>query len=245
VVGFRRRRLGPVMAWAFLASRAVSVRPEGPRCAVTVFDGHDMIRILIADDHPMLRDGVAAAIADEPDMVSVGQAGDGIEAIESFSRLRPDVTLMDLQMPGMDGLAAISAIRKIDALAKIIVLTTYPGDVQATRALRAGAAGYLLKGNLRNRLIETIRSVHVGRRVVDADVAQDIALHSPTEALVEREILVLHEIARGRSNKEIARKLGLSEDTIKACMKTIFVKLDVSDRTHAVVTAVRRGVIVL
>lgn len=204
-----------------------------------------MIKVLIVDDHPMLRDGIAAAIEDETDMTVVGQAGDGLAGIESFLSLRPDVTLMDLQMPGMDGLAAIVAFRKIDALAKIIVLTTYAGDVQATRALRAGAAGYLLKGNLRSRLIDTIRSVQSGRRVVDADVAHDIALHSPTEALTDREILILHEIARGRSNKEVARSLALSEDTIKSSLKTIFAKLDVSDRTHAVITAVRRGIIVL
>lgn len=202
------------------------------------------IRILIADDHPILRDGVAALLAGEPDMLLVGEASDGAEAVQSYAALRPDVTLMDLQMPGMGGVAAIRAIRAQHPRARILVLTTYDGDAQAAEALRAGAAGFLLKTTLRRELLETIRTIHAGRRHVPAAIAQEIALHAGDEALSAREHAVLTLVARGLANKEVAWELGVAEDTIKTHLKNIFAKLGVSDRTLAVTTAMRRGILV-
>lgn len=201
------------------------------------------IRIMIADDHPILRDGVAALLAGEPDMLLVGEASDGAEAVRSYGALRPDVTLMDLQMPGMGGVAAIRTIRAQYPRARILVLTTYDGDVQAAEALRAGAAGFLLKTALRRELLDTIRTVHAGRRYVPAAIAQEIALHAGDEALSEREQAVLALVARGLANKEVAWELGVAEDTIKTHLKNIFGKLGVSDRTLAVTTAIRRGIL--
>lgn len=201
------------------------------------------IRIMIADDHPILRDGVAALLASEPDMLLVGEASDGAEAVRSYGALRPDVTLMDLQMPGMGGVAAIRAIREEYPRARILVLTTYDGDAQAAEALRAGAAGFLLKTALRRELLDTIRTVHAGRRYVPAAIAQEIALHAGDEALSEREQAVLALVARGLANKEVAWELGVAEDTIKTHLKNIFGKLGVSDRTLAVTTAIRRGIL--
>jgi len=201
------------------------------------------IRVLVVDDHPMLREGVAAVLALQPDMVLVGEAGDGAEAVARHRELRPDVTLMDLQMPGMTGLEAIEAIRAEVPTARIVVLTTYAGDVQALRALKAGATGYLLKSTLRRELLDTIRNVHAGRRQLQPEVAHEIAIHAVDEALSEREIHVLRLVAAGRANKQIAWDLSLSEDTVKAHLKSIFAKLDVADRTHAVTVAARRGVI--
>lgn len=201
------------------------------------------IRIMIADDHPILRDGVAALLAGEPDMLLVGEASDGAEAVHSYGALRPDVTLMDLQMPGMGGVAAIRAIRDEYPRARILVLTTYDGDAQAAEALRAGAAGFLLKTALRRELLDTIRTVHAGRRYVPAAIAQEIALHAGDEALSEREQAVLALVARGLANKEVAWELGVAEDTIKTHLKNIFGKLGVSDRTLAVTTAIRRGIL--
>jgi len=203
------------------------------------------IRVLVVDDHPMLREGVAAVLALQPDMVLVGEAGNGAEAVARHRELRPDVTLMDLQMPGMTGLEAIEAIRAEVPAARIVVLTTYAGDVQALRALKAGATGYLLKSALRRELLDTIRNVHAGRRQLQPEVAHDIAIHAVDEALSEREIHVLRLVAAGRANKQIAWDLSLSEDTVKAHLKSIFAKLDVADRTHAVTVAARRGVIEL
>lgn len=203
------------------------------------------IRILVVDDHPVLRDGVAAILQNQADMEMVGEARNGGEAVERFRALRPDVTLMDLQMPGMNGVDAIAAIRTEYPGARIIVLTTYAGDVQAVRALKAGALGYLLKNSLRTELIEAIRDVHRGKRRVQRDVADEIALHVADEALTEREIAILRLVAIGKANKQVGAELGLSEETIKGHLKNIFSKLDVSDRTHAVTVAARRGIIEL
>lgn len=203
------------------------------------------IRILVVDDHPLLREGVAAILEDASDMSVIGEAGDGAEAVKQFRILQPDVTLMDLQMPGVNGLAAIMAIRADYPQARILVLTTYAGDVQAVRALKAGATGYLLKSSLRTEMLDAIRNVHRGRRHVQGDVAAEIALHVADEALSERETAVLRHVAVGKANKEIARALSLSEETVKAHLKNIFAKLDVADRTHAVTVAARRGIIEL
>ena len=203
------------------------------------------IRILTVDDHAVLRDGIAALVAQEPDMLLVGEAANGAEAVEEFRRLRPDVTLMDLQMPGMSGIDAITAICAEAPKARIIVLTTYEGDAQAVRALKAGASAYLLKSSLRKELLEAIRLVHSGRRYVPAEIAQDIAIHAAQEPLTERETTILRMVAEGRANKVIAWELSLSEDTVKAHLRSIFSKLDVSDRTQAVTLALRRGIISL
>ena len=199
------------------------------------------IRILVVDDHPMLREGVVSILEDRTDMIVVGEASDGHEAIARHRELQPDVTLMDLQMAGMNGLDAISAIRAESPGARILVLTTYSGDAQAVRALKAGATGYLLKSSLRNEMIDAIHNVHQGRRHVHRDVAAEIALHVVDESLSERETAVLRLVAVGKANKEIARSLGLSDETVKAHLKNIFAKLEVADRTHAVTVAVRRG----
>lgn len=203
------------------------------------------IRILSVDDHVVFREGIASLVQPQEDMTIVGEAANGVEAVEAYRRLRPDVTLLDIQMPVMGGLEAIAAMRAIDANARIVVLTTYQGDVQALRALKAGACGYLLKSSLRHELLETIRTVHAGRRFVLPEVAQEIALHAVEEPLTAREIEVLDCIAVGGANKSIAWRLGLSEDTVKAHVRSILSKLDVSDRTQAVTTALRRGIIVL
>lgn len=203
------------------------------------------IRIMTVDDHVMLREGIAAIVDAEPDLTIVGEATNGAEAVEAFRRLRPDITLMDLQMPIMSGIDAITAIRVEAPNAKIIVLTTYEGDVQAVRALKAGAWGFLLKSSLIDELLATIRAVHGGRRYVPADVAQEIAIHSAEESLTAKEIAVLELVASGRANKLIAFKLVISEETVKAHLRNIFSKLNVSDRTQAVTTALKRGIISL
>ena len=199
------------------------------------------IKVLAVDDHPLLREGVAAVLEGEGDIELVGEASSGPEAIELFRRHRPDVTLMDLQMPGMSGIEAILAIRAEYPNARFIVLTTYQGDVQALRALKAGASGYLLKNMLRKELLETIRIVHAGRRRIPPEVAAELADHVTDDALSEREIAVLQRAASGNSNKIIASQLNVSEATVKGHMKSILSKLAANDRTHAVTIAMKRG----
>ena len=201
------------------------------------------IRILAVDDHPVLREGIAALIARQPDMSLVGEAASAQEGIRQFRSVRPDVTLMDIQMPEGSGINAIVNIRSEFPAAKIIVLTTYSGDVLANRALKAGACGYLLKGAVRKELIETIRQVHSGARRIDPDVAVALASHLNDGGLSVREAEVLTLVASGKSNKVIAGNLGLSEETIKGYLKSILVKLGANDRTHAVTLAQRRGII--
>ena len=203
------------------------------------------ISVLVVDDHPMLREGVAAVLNLQDDMRLVGEAESGVAAIERFRELRPDVTLMDLQMPGMTGVQAIEIIRSEAPNAKIVVLTTYDGDVQALRALTAGAAAYLLKSSLRRELIDTIRDVHAGRKHIAPLMAEKIAVHAVDERLSDRERDILRLVADGCQNKQIARRLAISEQTVKAHLKSIFGKLDVADRTHAVTVALRRGIIEL
>jgi DNA-binding NarL/FixJ family response regulator len=199
------------------------------------------IRVLCVDDHPLMRDGIAFALQSQKDMELVGQAVDGEEALRLFRELRPDVTLMDLQMPGMNGIATIEAIKKEFPKARIVVLTTYSGDVQAARALKAGAVGYLLKSMLRNELLVTIRTVHAGGRRIPAEIASELAEHISADALSQREIEVLGNVAAGHSNKIVADELAISEDTVKGHMKSILSKLGASDRTHAVLIAIKRG----
>lgn len=201
------------------------------------------IRILTVDDHPVLREGIAAAIARQKDMLLVAEANDGKEAIELFRVHQPDITLMDLQMPAMSGIEAITAIRKDFPDARIIVLTTYSGDAQATRAFKAGASGYLLKNMLRKELVETIRSVHGGKKRIPSEIAREMAEHHIDDALTGREVEVLREVAAGNSNKIIANHLSISEETVKTHMKIILAKLAANDRTHAVTIALKRGII--
>jgi len=201
------------------------------------------IRILAVDDHPVLREGVAAVLSAETDMVLVAEASNGREAVEQFRAHVPDVTLMDLQMPLMNGTEAILAIRQDFPDARIIVLTTYSGDAQAVRALKAGASGYLLKSMVRKELVETIRSVHQGKKRIPPEIAVEMAEHHTDDALSDREVEILREVAAGNSNKVVADKLHISEDTVKAHLRNIFSKLDARDRTHAVTIALKRGII--
>ncbi|MET3722740.1 response regulator [Sphingomonas trueperi] len=203
------------------------------------------IRVLVVDDHVLLRQGIAGILASEADIALVAEAANGAEAVEIFARVRPDVTLMDLQMPVLSGIEAIQRIRSGAPQARIIVLTTYPGDVQAVKALKAGASGYLLKSSLIDELLRAIRAVHGGRRYIPADVAQEIALHAAEEPLSAREVDILALVAAGKANKIVAHELSVSEQTVKAHLRTIFQKLGVNDRTQAVTTALRRGIITL
>jgi DNA-binding NarL/FixJ family response regulator len=199
------------------------------------------IKILTVDDHPLLRQGIAGVIQGEKDMLVVGEAANGREAIEMFRSRRPDVTLMDLQMPDVNGIEAILAIRQEHPQARIIVLTTYEGDALARRALKAGVAGYILKDMIRTELLDAIRSVHIGKRYIPHRIAAELADHYAEDDLSEREIEVLREVARGTSNKIIASHLSISEATVKAHMQNILLKLGASDRTHAVSIATTRG----
>jgi DNA-binding NarL/FixJ family response regulator len=201
------------------------------------------IRVMAVDDHPLLREGIAAVIQGQDDMELVAEAANGREAIEGYRVHRPDVILMDLQMPEVNGLEAITAIRGEFPTARIVVLTTYSGDVQALRAIKAGAHGYLLKGMIRKELLDTIRAVHAGKRRIPPEIATEIAEHVNQDALTNRELEVLQQVALGNANKEVAARLGVSEETVKAHMRNVLAKLSANDRTHAVMIAVRRGII--
>jgi DNA-binding NarL/FixJ family response regulator len=218
-----------------LSSAAVYVMNAG--------DESKTIRILAADDHPLLREGIVSLIANQPDLVLVGEASTGREAIEKHRSLRPDVTLMDLQMPDIHGIDAIMSIREQFPLAKIVVLTTFSGDVLAQRAIKAGAQAYILKSLVRKELIEVIRSVYLGRKRIQRQVAADIADHLADSELSVREIAVLELVAQGNSNRAIGGVLHINEDTVKGHVKSILAKLDAKDRTHAVTIGLRRGII--
>ena len=202
-----------------------------------------MIRVLSVDDHALLREGIAALVGNQSDMELVAEACDGHEAVELFRTHLPDVTLMDLQMPQMGGIDAISAIRGEFPEARIIVLTTYTGDTQVMRAMKAGARAYLLKGLLRKELIETIRAVHAGQKRMAPEIAAEVAEHATDDALTAREVDVLRLIAGGNANKEVAAQLAITEDTVKGYVKNILAKLGAKDRTHAVTIGLKRGII--
>jgi DNA-binding NarL/FixJ family response regulator len=203
----------------------------------------ERIRILTVDDHPLLREGIAALVNAESDMKLVAEASNGEEAIEQFRLHRPDVTLMDLQMPAMNGIEAVTRIRAEFPDARIIVLTTYTGDVQALRALKAGARAYILKGHVHRELLEAIRAVHAGKKRIPPDVAAELADHAAENELSSREIEVLRLIASGNANKLIADQLSISEETVKSHVTNILSKLGANDRTHAVTIGLRLGII--
>lgn len=205
----------------------------------------DFIRILAVDDHALFRDGITSLVNSQTDMRVVAEASNGREAIDRFRAHRPDVTLMDLRMPDMDGIEAMTAIIRDFPDARIVVLTTYSGDALIVRALKAGAQGYLLKGLLRKELLDTIRSVHVGRKRIAPDAALQVANHAADSLLTLREIDVLQLIAEGNANKVVADRLAVTEDTVKAHVRNILSKLGANDRTHAVTIAVKRGIISL
>ncbi len=201
------------------------------------------MKILIVDDHPLLRAGIAAVIGGESDMTLVGEASNGREALERFRELRPDVTVMDLQMPELDGVAATAAIIEEWPDARVIMLSTYRGDAQAYRALKAGACGYMLKSTVRTDLLNALRTVHAGRRHIPPEIAAELAEHMIESALSGRELEVLKLVAAGNTNKAVATSMFVSEDTVKSHMKNISSKLGANDRTHAVMIAVKRGII--
>ncbi len=201
------------------------------------------IRILSVDDHPVLRQGIAALVAGQSDMSLVAEASNGREAIQQFRAHHPDVTLMDLQMPEMNGLDALNAIRGEFPEARIIVLTTYTGDAQVLRAVKAGARAYLLKNSLHKELLETIRAVHAGKKALSPEASYQIAEHSTDDALTPAEIRVLRLIAEGNANKEIAAQLSVSEETVKGQVRNILSKLGANDRAHAAMIGVKRGII--
>jgi DNA-binding NarL/FixJ family response regulator len=210
-----------------------------------VHSAPNLIRILTVDDHPILRKGLTALVNAEPDLKLVAEAANGKEAIEAFRSQRPDVTLMDLQMPGLDGIQAIEAIRAEFPDARIIVLTTYSGDTQVVHALKAGARAYVLKGHVLDELLDTIRAVHAGKKRIPPDVAAELADHATDDALTEREIDVLRLIAAGNGNKQIADVLSISEATVKSRVTNILSKLGANDRAHAVTIGMKRGIIEL
>jgi len=201
------------------------------------------IRILAVDDHPVVREGIAGLLGVQPDMTLVGEASNGREAIQQFRTHHPDITLMDLQMPEMNGLDALIAIRNQFPDAKIIVLTTYAGDVQILRALKAGAQAYLLKNTLHKELLDTIRAVHAGKKTLSPEASYEIAEHATDEPLTQAEIDVLRLIAAGNANKQIADQLSITEDTVKSRVKCILSKLGANDRTQAAMIGFKRGIL--
>ena len=206
---------------------------------------HNLIRILTVDDHPLLRKGIAALVNAEPDLKLIAEVSNGKDAIDAFRSHRPDVTLMDLQMPGMDGIETIESIRREYPEARIIVLTTYGGDMQVLHALRAGARGYILKGNVPEELLNTIRAVHAGQKRIPPEIAAVLADHATDDPLTEREIDVLRLVAAGNSNKQIADQLSISEATVKSRVTNILSKPGANDRAHAVTIGLTRGIIKL
>jgi DNA-binding NarL/FixJ family response regulator len=201
------------------------------------------LRILIADDHPLMRDGLRTAIEREPDMLVVGEASDGAQTIELYAQLRPDAVLMDLQMPNVDGLQAIAAIRALSPDAFVVVLTTYPGDARVARAIALGAQSYLLKVAPRVEIIAALRAARLGRMTISPEIARDLDAHRGMDSLSDRELVVLQMIAAGKQNRHISEALHVSEETVKSRVKHILAKLHATDRTHAVTIAVRRGFI--
>jgi len=206
-------------------------------------DSSQVLGILCVDDHPLVRKGIAAILANEADMKLVAEAGSGSEAVDAFRRLHPDITLMDLRMPGMDGIEATKEIRKIDPEAKIIALTSYDGDQEIYRALEAGVRGYILKESVHTEIVRAIRVVQSGKRLMPPEVAERLSEHFPQVALTPREIEVLQHVAKGFGNKEIGVRLGTAAGTVKMHLQNILSKLGASDRTHAVTLAIRRGII--
>ena len=206
-------------------------------------EGTNAIRILVVDDHPVVREGVDALVHRQTDMRIVAQASNGREAIQQFRSQHPDVTLMDLQMPEMDGLDALIALRGEFPEARVIVLTTYAGDAQVLRAIKAGASAYLLKNTLHKELLDTIRAVHAGKKYISTEVSYELAEHAGSDALTPAEVRVLRLIAEGNANKEIAEQLSVSEDTVKGQVRNILSKLGAKDRTHAVMIGLKRGII--
>jgi DNA-binding NarL/FixJ family response regulator len=204
-----------------------------------------LIRILTVDDHPLLRKGIAALVNAEDDLKLVAEASNGKEAVEAFRSHQPDVTLMDLQMPEVDGLEAINAIRRLSPEARIIVLTTYSGDVQVLRALKAGAKAYILKSHMHKELLDAIRAVHAGQKLVPPEIARELANHATDDQLSEREVEVLRLISAGNSNKQIADRLSIGEGTVKTHVANLTSKLGANDRTHAVTIGLKRGIIEL
>jgi DNA-binding NarL/FixJ family response regulator len=203
------------------------------------------IRILCVDDHPLMREGITAVIQNEPDMLVIGEASNGQEALQEFRKHRPDITLMDLRLPDMSGIDALIAIRAEYAAARVIMLTTFEGDAEIKRALQAGAQGYMLKSMPRKRLVEMIRKVHTGAKSIPTEIAAHLAEHLGDEFLTRRELDVLQKMAGGNRNRDIAEQLFISEETVKGHVKHIMEKLRASDRTEAVAIAVRRGIIQL
>ena len=208
-------------------------------------NGTAQIRILVVDDHALVRQGIAVLVGTQPDMALVGEASNGRDAIQQFRVHRPDITLMDLQMPEMNGFDAMVAIRGEFPDAKILVLTTYKGDVQILRALKAGAQGYLLKSTFHKELVDTIRAVHAGRKALSAEASFELAEHAMDDALTQAEINVLRLIAAGNANKQIADQLSITEETVKSRVKSILSKLGANDRTHAAMIGLKRGIIEL
>jgi DNA-binding NarL/FixJ family response regulator len=206
---------------------------------------HHRIRILAVDDHPIFRQGITGLLSDQPDMELVAEASNGLEAIRQFRAQQPDITLMDLQMPEMSGLDAVIAIRGEFPEARIIVLTTYTGDVQVLRALKAGARAYLLKNTLHKDLLDTIRVVHAGKKALSPEATFELAEHAMDDALTPGEIAVVRLIASGNANKQIADQLSITEETVKGRVKNILSKLNANDRTHAATIALKRGIIEL